>query len=194
MLQPRERGVVEEPPEPAQADHDRLPHGVLALVGEPFEERQQVGRREVAGDDRVPRVVDEVVALERVERAERVARQTGAQGVVVGDAEERVPSGVDDDGGRRVSEREARLVARRGAASRRESALRTVIGTAHSVADSDSASNVNGDWRTTSCSPSREAVICGKPGCQIHESMMRRTGAPLVTSIASHRSLVSVLE
>ena len=69
LLQPRERGVVEEPSQPAQADDDRLPHGVLALVGEPFEERQQVGRRQVTGDDRVPGVVDEVVALERVERA-----------------------------------------------------------------------------------------------------------------------------
>ena len=41
----RERVVVEEPSQPAQADHDRLPDGVLAFVGEPLEERQQVGRR-----------------------------------------------------------------------------------------------------------------------------------------------------
>ena len=109
LLKPRERLVVEEPSQPAQADHDRLPDGVLALVGESLEERQQVGRREAAGDDRVPRVVDEVVALERVERAERIARQPGAQLVVVGDPEEPVPAGVDDDGGRRVGEREARF-------------------------------------------------------------------------------------
>ena len=60
--------VVEQAAEAAQAEHDRLPHGEVALAAEALDEREEVRRRQAAGDDRVPRVVDEVVALERVER------------------------------------------------------------------------------------------------------------------------------
>ena len=41
---------------------------------------------------------------------------------------------------------------------------------------------------------SRVAETSGYPGCQIHESIIVRTGRPDVDSIASHRSLVSVFE
>ena len=55
-----------------------------------------------------------------------------------------------------------------------------------------SLSNAKRSWRSTSSPPSTEALTSGYPGCQIHESIIRRTGSPLVASMASQRSLVSV--
>ena len=96
-LQRRVVVVVDEPAEAAQPEHDGLPDGEFALAAEALDEGQVVHRGQASGDDLVPRVVDEVVALERVERTEHVTRDPPAQLLVVGDAVEAVATGVDDD-------------------------------------------------------------------------------------------------
>jgi hypothetical protein len=60
---------------------------MVAFVGEAVEERQQLDRLQLTGDGGGPRVVDEVVALERRQCGQRVGSETGAQGVVVAHAE-----------------------------------------------------------------------------------------------------------
>ena len=89
--------VVDEPAESAQPEHDGLPDGELAFPAEALHEREVVRGGEASGHDLVPRVVDEAVALEGVERVEHFCGQAPPQLAVVADAVEAVSSGVDDD-------------------------------------------------------------------------------------------------
>ena len=87
------------PRQAAEGAENRLPDRVVAFADEPFEEPEQLDRCEVAGDRARPRVVDEVVPLERAHPGERAGVEPGAESGVVGDAEEPVAAGVHDERG-----------------------------------------------------------------------------------------------
>ncbi len=101
--------VVEETVEPTQRDDDRLPDGVVAFVGEPFEELEHLTGFDPAGDRSRPGIVDEVVSLQRRQVRQRVRAESAAQRVVVVDAVETAPAGIDDDGTVRVGQGRDRL-------------------------------------------------------------------------------------
>ena len=92
------------------------------------------------GDDLVPRVVDEVVALEGVERAEHLAGDPARSSRVVADAEEAVAAGVDDHGAGGVGERRCASRRRRAGRSSLVAPLRTCTGTSHVVGVSSASS------------------------------------------------------
>ena len=76
---------------------------------ERLDEVEVVRRSQPSADDRVPRVVDEVVPVDDRQAGQRVTVETCTQRVVVGHAHEAVTAGVDDH--RRIGrrQRDARL-------------------------------------------------------------------------------------
>ena len=73
---------------------------MVALGVELAQEREQFAGRQAPGQGGGPRVVDEVVALERGHRRDRGGVEAGSQILAVGDAVEAVPAGVDHHGRR----------------------------------------------------------------------------------------------
>ena len=67
-------------------------------------------------------------------------------------------------------------------------------GTAQTAGSAGSApAKVKRSWLRASPPPSRRTDTNGYPPWKIQLSMMRRTGSPVASSMASHRSVVSAL-
>ncbi len=174
-------------PQPPQPDRDRLPDGVVPLGLERLE-RMRAARAPTFGRrGGRPGVVDEVVALERRQRRDRAGVEPGAQVVAVGDAEEAVAAGVDHDGCPRASPSsgiEAGVAVEQH--RRRVVAVRTWIGIAQRCGRCPAPRTRHRHRRNRSgvgatrvvAVDDASAITSGKPGCQIHESMIRRTGSP----------------
>ena len=164
-LERRQVVVVEQATEPAESDDDRLPHGELAFTAEALDEGQEVDGRKATGDDLVPGIVDEVVALERVEGAEHLARHPAAQLVAVGDTVEAVAAGVDDERRRRIGA--AAPVLRRPRAGSTSARRPSAAGPGRATSSAPRRAracprrNAKRCWRSTSSSPSTEALTRG---------------------------------
>ena len=108
-LERSERVAVDETMQPTNRGGDCLPHSKLALGSESFEELEQARSSEASGYKRCAGVVDKVVALDRVERCQRVAAETRAKVVGIRDTEESVSTGIHHDGRRGVMQSESGL-------------------------------------------------------------------------------------
>ena len=102
-------GPVDQSAETAQTDGDALPDSQVSVAMKRFGKAEEIRRRQPAADDGVPRIVDEVVAIDHREAREGVAIESGAQRVVVRDSHESVTACIDQNRCAGRWQRDARL-------------------------------------------------------------------------------------